>query len=198
MKRVVAIVASLVIAVSTASAQAPLPERRIGVRFEGASPRVTFHTRDLVDEGVRRALASGLTKTITVTVQAYNTRRPEPIATRELTCRITYDLWEEAYVVRRGRRAETVGRLDEAIDRCVVVTDLLVTTPEQIAPHRGQTIYFAVRAEFDPISRARCPRLLRNPAGDDPLGPVVVNIVRRQICQAQRSVEFRTPVVTVP
>jgi hypothetical protein len=197
-KRALTIGLSIVLAISTASAQAPLPERRVGVRFVGSVPHVTFHVRDLVDDGVRRALSSGLTKTITVTVQTYSTRRTDPLASRELTCRITYDLWEQAFVVRRGRRTESVSGLDAAIDRCVVATDLPVATLQEIGAYRGQAIYFAVRAEFDPIARSRCPRLLRNPAGDDPLGPVVVNIVRRQICQAQRSVEFRTPTVYVP
>lgn len=198
MRRVLAIVAALALLTPHARAQAPLPERRVGVRFDGVVPHVTFHVRDLADAGVRRALGSGLTKTITVTVQTYSTRRTDPLATRELTCRITYDLWEEAYVVRRGRRTETHRTLDAAIDRCVVATDLPAATAQELASARGQSIYFAVRAEFDPIARSRCPRLLRNPAGDDPLGPVVVNIVRRQICQAQRSVEFRTQAVALP
>lgn len=198
MKRAFLTAMASLLMLTTAWAQGVLSERRIGVRFEGSVPRVTFHVRDLADDGVRRALASGLTKTITITVQTYAARTSDPLASRELTCRITYDLWEEAYVVRRGRRAETVSGLDAAIDRCVVATDLPVATAEQVARHRGQGIFFAVRAEFDPIARSRCPRLLRSPAGDDPLGPVVVNIVRRQICQAQRSVEFRTPVVTLP
>ena len=62
---------------------------------------------------------------------------------------------------------------------------------------------FALDPGFTPlhrqISRRRCRELLRGGReSDGPIGPIVVNIVRREICEADRVVEFRSPNVRVP
>lgn len=181
-----------------AAAQAGLAERRIGVEWHGGVPHVTFGVRDLADASVRRALASGLAKQMVVTIQSYRGRNQVPLATRVLSCRVTYDLWEEAFVVRRGRRTEVARTVDAAIGLCLDVSRIPIGVATDYASVRGDDVYFAIRAEFNPISASSCPRLLRNPAGDDPLVPVVVNIVRREICQAERALEFRSPAGRVP
>jgi len=62
----------------------------------------------------------------------------------------------------------------------------------------GEHVYFAVRAEFNPVSAAQCRALLRPGGGAEALGPVVINIVRRQICQAESAVSFRSASEAVP
>jgi len=183
---------------SLALAQARLPERPMRLEFVQGGLVASFSARPLVDDGVRRSLASGLSKQFVITVQAYQRGSSSPLATRRLTCRVVYDLWEESYVVRRGRRTEVVRTVDEAIGRCLEAPRVAIGDAASLAGVHGREIFVAVRAEFNPISSGACARTLGRPGGDDPLGPVVVNIVRREICQAERALEFRSAAVRVP
>lgn len=198
MRRRLPIAFALLLVASIAYAQARLPERPMRFDFPSGALVVSYNARSLVDDGVRRALASGLSKQFLMTVQAYRRNSSTPIASRELSCRVVYDLWEESYVVRRGRRTEIVQTVDEAVGRCLEANRVGVADAATLAPLRGSEIFVAVRAEFNPISSSACARTLRRPGGDDPLGPVVVNIVRREICQAERALEFRSAFTRVP
>jgi hypothetical protein len=55
-----------------------------------------------------------------------------------------------------------------------------------------------VKAEFNPISKKQCSELIRPTSGDDPIGPVTINIVRRRICKAERTIDFRSEYLEVP
>ncbi len=161
-------------------------------------PTLSFSARDLANREVREALGSGLRKRIVLTVQAFASGRRTPLATRRFACAVTYDLWEGAYVVRMGRRTELFAELQPVIDRCLVVRGFTIGTAEDYREARGRPVYFAVRAEFNPISARRCRELLRSNRAEDPVGPLVINIVRREICQAERATEFQSPPAGVP
>lgn len=193
----IAAFASLLL-VATAAAQSRLPERAVTVTAQTSIVRASFGVRDLADAHVRRALASGLQKRFVTTVQLFRVGSSSPVATRSLTCLITYDLWEEAYVVRRGRRTEVLTGVESALERCLVVQNASVAEGPELGALHGQSAFLAVRAEFNPISPSACARSLRRPGSDDPLGPAVVNIVRREICQAERAVDFRSQTFRVP
>lgn len=180
-------------------ALAQLRTRRVGVHWENGVPQVSVGLRDLVSRRVRRELQSGLRKRIVVTAQAYRVGNSRALATRTFSCAVTYDLWQESYVVRIGSRSETFQELRQVVDRCLSIRGLPVGRADQYENVHGRDIFFAVRAEFDPIDPIRCREMLRSSGGGgDPIGPIVVNIVRRDICQADRVVEFRSPVVTCP
>ncbi|MFK7998706.1 MAG: hypothetical protein AB8H86_03885 [Polyangiales bacterium] len=180
-------------------ALAQLRTRRVGVRWENGVPQVSVGLRDLVSSRVRRELQSGLRKRIVVTAQAYRVGNSRALATRTFSCAVTYDLWQESYVVRIGSRSEVFQELRQVVDRCLSIRGLPVGQADQYENVHGRDIFFAVRAEFDPIDPIRCREMLRSSGGGgDPIGPIVVNIVRRDICQADRVVEFRSPVVTCP
>lgn len=196
-RRIKSALVVLVLAVS-GWAYAQLPERPVRVALETDGLYVSFSSGEFVDDSVRHTLASGLIKHFVLTVQAYSRGAGTPFATRQLTCAVTYDLWQEAYVVQRGRRREVVPTVDAALSRCLVVNHVGITDAANLARQHGREIYVAVRAEFNPISGSACARSLRRPGGDDPLGPVVVNIVRREICQAERATQFRSAYVRVP
>lgn len=183
---------------ATAYAQARLPERTVALAFRGGALVVGFSARDLVDDAVRRTLGSGLQKSFVVTIQTYGRGNTTPLASRQLSCRVTYDLWEEAYVVRRGRRSDLVRTVDDAVRHCLVVQGAEVASSETLANLHGREVFVAVRAEFNPVSASACARSLRRPGGDDPLGPFVVNIVRDEICQAERAIVFRSGYTRVP
>lgn len=192
---VVALVAALCLATV---AFAGMPERPMRVEFRGGVPRLTFSARELSDAKVRRALESGLAKQLVVTVQAFPRGGEAAIATATQACRVTFDLWEEDFVVRVGNRHERLGSLDAVLRRCLEVRDLPLGRAKSFAPYAGERVFFAVRAEFNPISRKRCHGLLRSPGSSDPIGPVVVNIVRREICRAEKALEFRSAEFEVP
>lgn len=198
-RRFRAFVVLLGVTLLTAVALAQLRTRRVGVEWRDGVPHVSVGLRDLVSRRVRRELQSGLRKRIVVTAQAYRVGNSRALATRSFSCSVTYDLWAESYVVRVGSRSETFQELRQVVDRCLSIRGLPVGQPEQFANVHGRDIFFAVRAEFDPIHPRRCREMLRSSGGGgDLVGPIVVNIVRRDICQADRVVEFRSPVVTCP
>lgn len=193
------VVVGLLLLATSAVAQRGLSERRVGVQWRDGAPHISVSARDLVDARVRRELQSGIQKRVVVTVQSYRTGSPRPIATRSFTCRVTYDLWQRAYVTRLGGETSNHQTVAEVIEHCLDVRRMRVGRSADYRSLGGRQLYFAVRAEFDPISRSRCRQLLRSSAsGGDPIGPIVVNIVRRDICQADRAVEFRSQRFTVP
>jgi len=181
-------------------AHGQLSDRRLGVHWARGVPRLSFSAADLVDDaGVRRALDSGVAKRIVLTAQAYRVGSNQPFASRAFECRITYDLWQEAYEVELGSRRERFEDRAAAVRRCLAVRGLVVGRPEDYTSRQGDRIYFAVRAEFNPISQRRCRQALRGSGGSsDPIGALVVNIVRRDICRADRSIDFRSQPVRVP
>ena len=117
---------------------------------------------------------------------------------RQFSCDVTRDLWEDGYLVRIGDHSERLKTLDQVLDRCLVVQGLFVGEPKSYELQKGKDIYFAVRAEFNPISKKQCTELIRPTSGDDPVGPISVNIVRRRICRAERTVQFRSANLKVP
>ena len=180
-----------------ASAQ-QLAERPVTVRWQHGVPRVSFSARDLVTPAARTQLESGLRKQFVVTTQAYRSRGGSPIATRRFSCAVYWDVWEEVYWLTLGNHREPVQGLDATLDRCLDVHDLAVGRASDYEDRSGEGVYFAIRAEFNPVSAAHCRALLRPGDSGEALGPVVVNIVRRQICQAESAVSFRSAVQTVP
>jgi len=197
-RRAALLVAVLGLLVATGVAAQRLATRRIGLEWQQGVPRVSVSVTDLVDARARRALDSGLQKRLIMTVQAYEAGGSRPFATTTVACAATFDLWEESYIVRIGRRTERHPSIDAVLQRCLVARDLAVGRAEDWRPRRGRRVYFAVRAEFNPISASRCTALLRPSSSDGPIGPIVVNIVRREICAAERAVDFRSQEVTAP
>lgn len=183
---------------STAFAQRPRVAHGFEVEWLDGTPRVAFSVAELVDESVRRELRSGLQARFVVSVEAHRARTSTPFASRQYACAITYDLWQDVFVLRLGRRSHAIEDLDEAVARCLEPRQLRIGEPSDYRALRGESIDFSVRAEFNPISERRCRDLLRSSSADAPVGPLVINIVRREICQAERALNFRSPTARVP
>ena len=190
--------ALLVLIASVALAQSHLPERALRVTWERGAPRVDFSAKDLADERVRQELSSGLRKRLVVTVSSHLQGSNRRLALRQFGCDATRDLWEDGYLVRIGQRTERLKTLEQVLNRCLAVEGLFVGEPRSYEAQKGQEIYFFVKAEFNPISKKQCSELIRPTSGDEPVGPITVNIVRRRICRAERVLEFRSPFSKVP
>lgn len=166
--------------------------------WDRGAPKVSFSAKDLADERVRRELSSGLRKRLRVNVSAHFKGSNYQLASRAFGCDVTRDLWEDGYLVRIGSQSERFKSLEASLDHCLAVEGLFVGEPKSYERNKGKDIYFFVRAEFNPISKKQCRELIRPTSGGDPVGPITVNIVRRRICKAERTVEFRSEFLEVP
>ncbi len=183
---------------ANASAQADLALRDVQVVWSRGAPKVSFSAKDLADERVRQELRSALRKRLVVTVSAHPRGSGRTIVRRQFGCDVTHDLWEDGYLVRIGNQTERLRSLAEALDRCLVVQGLFVGEPKRYESYKGKEIYFSIGAEFNPISKKQCRELIRPTGNDDPVGPITVTLVRRRICQAERTIRFRGKDVKVP
>lgn len=183
---------------TVAYAQSQLPIRDVGVTWSRGAPMVSFSAKDLADERVREELSSGLRKRLVVTVGSHLRGSDWRMSVRLFACDATLDLWDDRYLVRIGNHSERLKTLEQVLNRCLSVEGLFAGEPKSYEPQKGKEIYFAVRAEFNPISKKQCSELIRPTSGDDPVGPITVNIVRRRICRAERTIEFRSEYVRVP
>jgi len=191
--------AALVLLTATvAYAQSQLPVRDVGVTWSRGAPKVSFSAKDLADPRVREELSSGLRKRLVVTVGSYLKGSNWRMAVRQFGCDVTLDLWDDSYLIRIGSQSERLKTLDEALNRCLAVDGLFAGEPKSYERQKGKEMYFAVKAEFNPISKKQCSELIRPTSGDDPIGPITVNIVRRRICRSERTIEFRGEYLRVP
>lgn len=186
---------------ATVAAAQRLATRRVGVEWNDRAPLVHFSVKDLAEnDAVRGRMESGIAQHLSVTVQAFRRGAATPFLTRQATCVVTYDIFARQYVVRRGRRANVVAAYDQVLDQCLVLRRVPIGDAEAWGDQRGRSVYFAIRAELNPVSPTRCRQILRGSSagGDSPIGPIVINIVRREICEADRVVEFRSEPIEVP
>lgn len=190
--------AAAVLLVSTAAPVAAQEERPVEVRFADGGARVSFDATGLIDEELGRELRSGLRKRVVVSVAIVSGRNSSPLAERRFGCGITYDLWQDRFVVDLGRRALVYASVDEAVARCLDVHDLAVGTAALARGLAGRRYRVVVQAEFEPLPAERCRALLRQSGSSDSIGPIFVSVVRREICSAERTYVFRSPALRGP
>ena len=190
--------ALIVLTATVAYAQSHLPSRDVGVTWSRGAPKVSFSAKDLADERVRQALSSGLRKRLVVTVGSHLKGSNRRITLRQFGCDVTLDLWDDDYLVRIGNRSERLQTLEQVLNRCLAIEGLFVGEPKSYEQQKGKEIYFVVNAQFNPISKKQCRELIRPTSGTDPVGPITLTIVRRRICRAERTIEFRSAYSKVP
>ena len=168
------------------------------MRATAGGTKVSFSAKDLADARVRQELSSGLRKRLVVTVSSHLKSSNWQMAVRQFGCDVTLDLWDDDYRVRIGSRSERLDTLEQVLDRCLSVQGLFAGEPKSYEPQKGREMYFVVKVEFNPISKKQCSELIRPTSGNDPVGPITINSVRRRICRADRTVEFRSEALKVP
>ncbi len=193
-----AVAALVLLTAAIAYGQSDLPVREFGVTWSRNAPMISFSAKHLADERLEQELSSGLRKRIVVTVRSYLKGSNAQISVRQFGCDVTRDLWDDDYLVRIGPQSERLKTVEQVLDRCLFVAGLFVGGTQHYAPYKGKEMYFAVLAEFNPISKKQCTDLIRPTSGDDAIGPITMNIVRRRICRAERTVEFRSQYLRVP
>ncbi|MGE0784938.1 MAG: hypothetical protein AB7S26_04555 [Sandaracinaceae bacterium] len=207
---VLAALAAILVPGALVAAQENIPERTMGVRWEDGAPSVHYSAADLIDASARRKLASGLPQTLVVRTYAYRTGGA-PITFAARTCRVTFDLWEEVYRVEVREPGvdgdETHGSIEDVLARCLVSQHVPIGAAGDYEGLIGQSIYFAVLIELNPLSPdtvRRLRRWLARPAGGGRIGgeaffgSFVSLFVNRQIGAAERTLRFRSQEVRVP
>ncbi|MCA9580252.1 MAG: hypothetical protein KC416_00575, partial [Myxococcales bacterium] len=147
---------------------------------------------------------------IVMRVYAYDEKGGSPIAAYARSCRIVYDLWEEAFRIQIQTSGTDLSvrakSTREVLERCAVARDLPVGAGLDYGSFRGQRIHFAVLAELNPLSAdtvRRIRRWLARPAGDRLTGDAFFGsfvglFVNPTIGKAEKVLRFRTQLVVVP
>jgi hypothetical protein len=204
-------IALLCLLASPAHSEEPLPVRKIGIGWAKALPQLSFNVRDMLRSQVREKLRSGLPQTIVTRIYVYNAEAKEPFAVAPLACRYTYDLWEDRYRVEyrlsSGWQLLMLKNLNENALPCITVWSLSVGVSHLYQTHRGQSIYFRIVTDFNPMSdkeRAQVQRWLargsvgRGNESDAFFGSIVGFFLARRVIKAERSVQFISQTVSVP
>jgi hypothetical protein len=193
---------------SLASAQdESVSHRRLGVHWREGVPELVFSASDLASPtSVRERLQSGLAQTLVMRIYAYR-ESGEPIAMAARSCRVIYDPWEEIYRVQvqeaRVDRVESFHDLDAVVRRCLVARRMPIGGAAEYRGLAGQSVYFAVLVELNPLSPETVHRLRRwltRPAGgavgqEAFFGSFVSLFVNRRIGSAERTLRFRSQLV---
>lgn len=199
------LVAALAVSVALADA---VPVRTFGVHWRGRTPAVSFSASDLLGAEGARKLQSGLPQRIVMRLYAYGAG-DRPVAVVARSCRVVYDLWDEAYRVEvqstTGQGSFTARSLADVEARCLVANALALGTDADWAQVSGEA-YFAAVFEFNPMSDAsveRIRRWLSRPASgrvesEAFFGSFVSVFVNHRVGGAERVVRFRSQTVAVP
>ncbi len=211
-RAVALVLAGLALAASPGRAAA----QEIRVEWRGGTtPYVSFDARRLVDEGARARVDSGLTQHLEVAVEARRGIAGDVIASRAFLCDVTWDHWQQAYLVRRyvaggaSRTTRFAVELAEgtaepsepsrrsarrrALGHCLDVRALRVGRAASWREVGDEAVVFEVTASLNPVTRGRCRDLLRSSSRHGtPIGGVVISVLPRQICRATRALVFRS------
>ena len=187
------------------------PATRIfGVQWNHGVPSISFSALDLLGTDGPRKLKSGLPQTIVARVVAYEEGTREPIAAAARTCRVVYDLWEDAYRVQSdslsGHVSVSTPDVAQVYRRCLAFENDPVGTQALFSSKHGRRVYFEAQLELNPMSEETVEHIRRwlarpntDHVGSDAFfGSFVGLFVNRRVGGAERVLAFRSQIVGVP
>jgi len=168
--------------------------------------------RDVIDSTIRRKLSRGLPTTIVLTAAVYRPGRSQPVATTAQTCKITWHVWKEVYLVEITRpgvhRVDKTLTINGVLRRCAEVRSkqvarrLLAANSSQIPV--GTPVYLQAKVQVNPVSPEvlqKIKRWVSRPTGTgtaapgDALFSTFTGLFLQRIGEAERSLEFTTKTV---
>jgi hypothetical protein len=176
--------------------------RKVGVSVAHNRLRVTFGFRDAFTKKVTKKLSSGLTTEVLVQLTLEQQGARSPVAYWAVTVEVTYDLWEEVFIITRedatGRLRAGVKTRDQAVD----LAGRLINAP--IADLHGLpagTYRVRARIETNPVSKEMVEKIRHwlaksratqagSPAPSNYFGSFVGALVDRRISQADHQIDF--------
>lgn len=184
----------------TLAAEPPL--RRLGVSVTERHLLVTFSYRDAFTRPISKKLRSGLTTTVLVQLTLESQRNAAPITYWARNVEITYDLWEDEFIITRedaaGKRRTTVKSRAHALE----LAGTLIKEP--VANLRGipaGNYRIRARIETNPVSKEMVDKIRHwlvhsraaksgAPAPSNYFGSFVGALVDRRIGQADHQIDF--------
>ena len=159
--------------------------------------------RDIVDANLQSKLSRGLPTTIVLTAAVYRAGSAKPLSTTAQTCKVTWHVWEEAYLVEVMRPGSTrqswTTTTEGVIRRCTEVRHLLAGDAGQIPV--GVPLLAAGRIQVNPVSAEvllRIKRWVMRPsatgtaAPGDALFSTFTGLFLQRIGDAERQQKFTT------
>lgn len=159
--------------------------------------------RDIVDADLQSKLSRGLPTTIVLTAAVYRAGAPKPLSTTAQTCKVTWHVWEEAYLVEVMRPGSTrqswTTTTEGVIRRCTEVRHLLAGDATQIP--LGTPLLAAGRIQVNPVSPEvllKIKRWVMRPsatgtaAPGDALFSTFTGLFLQRIGDAERQQKFTT------
>jgi len=201
--------------VAGADAPKPPPPRPVAFQWDGAKQNlyVNLAFRDAVDAEIQGKLGRGLPTTIVFTGAIYRPGAEQPLSTTAQTCRITWHVWDEVYlieVVRPGStRLERSLNLNGVLRRCAEVGGatparwLLAGTSAQIP--LGVPVFLRGKVQVNPISPdvlQKIRRWVSRPSGTglaapgDALFSTFTGLFLQRVGVAERELDILTAVQT--
>ena len=159
--------------------------------------------RDIVDSNLQSKLSRGLPTTIVLTAAVYRAGVAKPLSTTAQTCKVTWHVWEEAYLVEVMRpgsaRQSWTTTTEGVIRRCTEVHHLLAGDATQIPI--GIPLLAAGRIQVNPVSPEvllKIKRWVMRPsatgtaAPGDALFSTFTGLFLQRIGDAERQQKFST------
>ena len=159
--------------------------------------------RDIVDADLQSKLSRGLPTTIVLTAAIYRAGTPKPLSTTAQTCKVTWHVWEEAYLVEVMRpgssRQSWTTTTEGVIRRCTEVRHLLAGEAAQIPT--GVPLVAAGKIQVNPVSAELLQKIKRwvmrpsatgTAAPGDALFSTFTGLFLQRIGDAERQQKFAT------
>jgi hypothetical protein len=163
----------------------------------------SFSFVDVVDDGIRQKLASGLQSVVVMRAYVIPEGQADPVALAARTCRIAYDLWDEVYRLTisgpGGDRNTAALNIEGVLRLCFEARKLTVADRSLLGA--GKPYFLGVIVEVNPINAQMVEQMRKwvsRPAGSTGIGPgdalfgSFVGLFVRQIGTADRTLRFRT------
>jgi hypothetical protein len=201
--------AALLVSLSPSRARAQ-EERAREAEFEWNPTKtrlfVDVKFRDAVDAEIRRKLSRGLPTTIVLTAAVYRLDASDPVSTTAQTCKITWHVWDEVYLVEIMRpdrsRTTPTSTVAGVLRRCAEAAQLPIATWEQVPV--GVAVYLKAKVQINPISPELLQKIKRwvsRPTGTgtaapgDALFSTFTGLFLQRIGDAERELKFSTKAV---
>jgi hypothetical protein len=189
------------------------PPRDVRMAWNVARSRVyvSMTFRDVIDSTIRRKLSRGLPTTIVLTAAVYAPGSSKPLSTTAQTCKITWHVWDEVYLVELtrpgGTRSSAAITVEGVLRRCAEARDLLAGTKDQIP--FGIALQLRAKVQVNPVSAEVLQKIKKwvlRPTGTgtaapgDALFSTFTGLFLQRIGEAERELKFttKTAVPTVP
>jgi hypothetical protein len=187
---------------SLAPADDKTPVRRVGLTQINHELLVTFSFRDAFPQSIQNQLSSGLKTGILIQLTLERQGSTTPFAYWAGTVEITYDLWEDKYLVLRedntGRRRASVASKQKAVDLAAELSHIRLIDTENLPPG----VYrLRAKIETNPVSKEMLEKIrswlvksqTKSTANATPtnyFGSFVGALVDRRIGEADHTIDF--------